>query len=117
MCVTVMDIKERKNTRRIIVDIIYDKRLSPSDKSDQIVTYIDSIVKRDKLIDHFDAIDMKRDENVSRCCATFRSFGYDCTSPCRYFYAIIILTFKLMFVIMALISAIYIVYFFVARLS
>ena len=112
-----MNIKETKSTRRVIVDILYDRQCGTSEKADHIVAYINTLVKRDKFVDRFDSIDAETEANLRRCSLSCSSICNTCTSPCKVVYKLFEWMFILMFVIFTLIALIYIIYYFVAKLT
>lgn len=107
-----LDRVEEKDARGALTQIMFNKHMSHDLKIDQIMALMNAFVGKYKMIGRFDAIDDEKSMNMSRlgsCCNM-------CFLPCRFFIKTIKLTFLLMFLILALTGAIYIVYYVITRI-
>lgn len=103
-----MNREETKNARKVVTDIVYSRNLKTDQKVDEILSYMNSIVKRYQINERFDDIQSKKEKNLSKCCGCL-------SSPCDFIYSTIVLWFYIMATIFAIVGSMSILYFFVAR--
>src|SRR5450631_1971026 len=62
-----MEVEEDRNARDVMRQILYNQRFLNDQKIDQIISYMNSTVKKYKINDRFDTISATKDRNIADC--------------------------------------------------
>ncbi len=112
-----MNKEEQKKTRSILIDIIHARHLKPDTKVDEILSYINSLVRGYTIVERFDEIEFTRDENVRKCRGICSSGAISCMTPCYFIKDLFMFVFQFMQVTATILGTMYILYYFFIRTS